>query len=52
MLTNQGQQATKIANEMIIEYQEDTAKYQSLWWYAMLALLVLTIGEMFLANQI
>ncbi len=52
MLTNPDQQPTKISKEMIIEYQEDTEKNQSLWWYAMLALLALTIGEMFLANRI
>ena len=52
MLTNPDQQPTKMSKEMIIAYQENTEKNQSLWWYAMLALLALTIGEMFLANRI
>ena len=52
MLTNPDQQPTKMSKEMIIAYQENTEKKQSLWWYTMLALLALTIGEMFLANRI
>ena len=52
MLTNPDQQPTEISKEMVITYQENTEKDQSLWWYAMLALLSLTIGEMFLANRV
>ncbi|HIA70615.1 TPA: VWA domain-containing protein [Candidatus Poribacteria bacterium] len=52
MLTNPNQQPTEISKEMIITYQENTEKNQSLWWYAMLTLFALTIGEMFLANRV
>ena len=52
MLTNSNQQPTKISKEMIITYQKNTEKNQSLWWYVMLTLLILTIGEMFLANRV
>jgi hypothetical protein len=41
-----------VTPETITQYHEEVEKHQGLWWYLMLGLFMLAVGEMFFANRI
>ena len=41
-----------VTAEMIIQYHGEVEKNQGIWWYLMLGVFLLAIGEMFIANRI
>jgi hypothetical protein len=41
-----------VTSEMVSQYHEEVEKDQGLWWYLMLGLFLLAVGEMFFANRI
>ena len=54
MLTG-GEKATStevVTSEMITQYHSEVEKNQGMWWYLMLGVFLLAVGEMFVANRI
>ncbi len=41
-----------VTTEMVTQYHSEVEKNQGMWWYLMLGVFLLAVGEMFIANRI